>query len=392
MPRFNSDKTQRLRKFDNLVKKVFIFKKEKVYPAFVKQEVREIIILGMYLIGDTIMLLPVLNVLKNNFPNAELTLVCGKAEQTILKNQGLIDRFIIVKCPWISFDYSVKNIISFFSTLKLINRTRYGMAIDFRGDWRNIFYMNFIRSSRKISYNFTGGEYMLTDVITPDPTILHYIDESFYLLKQIGCEFSPKEKLPVLKLTTSDESFMSNYQIQNGLTDKFIIGIHPGASMEVKKWDEKKYAELIVRLSNKYPETVFVLYEGPNERNTVIVIEEILAVKKIDFLIVNKPLEEYIKLLTICNMVICNDSGAAHIACAFAIPAIVIYGNVNPRLVSPYGLGALKIISHEIECKPCHQIVCKFGTNLCIKMVTVEEVFEAAAISVNLILRKSIVT
>jgi ADP-heptose:LPS heptosyltransferase len=392
MPRFNSDKTQKLKKFDNFLKKFLLFRRTKIYPAIIKDKVSEIIILSMYLIGDTIMFIPVLTVLKRNFPNAKITIVCGKPEEIILKNQGLADKFITVKCPWISFDYSLKNIINFFSKLKVINRIKYDLAIDFRGDWRNIFFMNFISSSRKISYNFTGGEYMLTDVIFPDPTITHYIEESFYLLKQIGCKFSEKDKLPVLKLNAEDEMFLSNFKSRNGLDDKFIIGIHAGASMEVKKWDEKKYSELIIRLSYTSPETVFVLYEGPNERNTVSAIENILVKNKIDFITINKPLHDYLILLSLCQLVVCNDSGAAHIASAFSIPTVVIYGNVDPVLVSPYGSKMLKVVSHTLDCKPCHQRFCKFGTNLCISMVTVDDVFDDAAAIINHIVKVDEIT
>lgn len=378
MPRFNSKKIHRLKKIDRLFKTIFFFKRNKTYPKIDKTSVNEILLLSMYLIGDTIMFIPVLNVLKNNFPNAKITIVCGKAEQTVLQNQGLINNFIIVKCPWISFDYSLKNVFNFFLKLRTINRTKYNLAIDFRGDWRNIFYMNFIRSSRKISYNFTGGEYMLTDIIAPNPAITHYIDETFYLLQQIGCKFSEKDKLPALKKSQKDETFLLNFKQQNKLKGKFIIGVHPGASMEVKRWNEKKYNELIIRLFSAYPETVFILYEGPNERNTVNAIETVLLTRNIHFVTINKPLQEYLLLLSLCNMVVCNDSGAAHIASAYAIPTVVIYGNVNPLLVSPYGSKMLKVISHHLDCKPCHQSICKFDTNLCISMVTVDEVFGAA--------------
>jgi lipopolysaccharide heptosyltransferase II len=385
MPKFNTGKTNKLRKFDNLVKKVLFFKTNKALPPIVKDDVKEIILLCMYLIGDTIMFIPVLSVLKNNFPNAKITIVCGRSEEIILKKQGLVDRFVLAKCPWMSFDYSVKNIINFFTRLRPINKIKYDLAMDFRGDWRNIFFMNFIRAKRKISYNFTGGEYMLTDAIHPDPEITHYIEEAFFLLKQIGCDFSGEDKLPVLKLSSEDEIFLTDFKRTNGLDNQFIFGIHPGASLEIKRWDERKFSELIVRVTAKHPGIAVLIYEGPNERNTVNTIENVLKEKKTDFIVINKNLEEYTRLLSICNMVVCNDSGAAHIACAFSIPTVVIYGNVDPLLVSPYGSKMLKIVSHDLFCKPCHQSSCKYGTSLCIKMVSVDEVYDAVTSIMNIV-------
>ena len=378
MPKYNSQKTQKLKILDSFFRMFFFFKKWKKYPPINKKEVNEVLVLGMLLIGDTIMYIPVLRTIKKNFPFAKITLICGKTEKTILEEQGLIDEFILVKSPWITYDYSLKNIINFFSTINIINKKYYDLAIDFRGDWRNIFFMNFIHSTRKISYNFTGGEYMLTDVIIPDKNINHFIEESFFLLKQIGCEFTETDKLPVLNLTIDGYNYISTFKTQNNLENRLVIGVHPGASQEVKKWDEKKYGDLIVKLSNAKNTSFFIIYEGPNERETVNQIEHILREKSIDYLVVNKPLKEYISLVSLCQLVICNDSGAAHIASAFSTPTIVIFGNVNPLFVSPYGSKNLSIISHNLECKPCLQSVCKFGTNLCISSITVEEVYNQA--------------
>lgn len=376
MPKYNSEKTKKLKPIDDFLRVLFSLKKKKTYPIVVQEEVNEILILGTFLIGDTIMALPSLSILKKNFPNAKISMICGKAEETILKEQNLINKFIYAKSPWLNNDYTFKNIGGFISSVRTANQTKYDLCIDFRGDWRNIFVMNFINSKRKISYNFTGGEYFLTDAILPNKDISHFIEESLFLLKQIGCTFEESDKIPTLKLSDTDKEYIEVFKAKNGLKNKILIGVHPGASQEVKKWNEKKYIELICRLSKKLvAQHTFIIFEGPNERATVEIIENILTELNINFLIVNEKLHEYISILSICQLVICNDSGAAHIASAFAIPTVVIFGNVDPTFASPYGSKMLRIISHNLDCKPCHQSFCKFGTNLCISDISTEEVY-----------------
>lgn len=381
MPVFNQNKLKKLAVVNAVVRRLYLFpKNKKVLPPLKQVTVQNILVIGFLLIGDTILYLPALRVLKNNFPAARITIVCDSAVKTILEDLGIIDHYIIVKCPWISpFDKSKRNILNFFGAIKNINVIIYDVAIDFRGDWRNIFYMNFIKAKRKVSYNFSGGEYMLTDPIAANEKIVHYTAEALYLLKQIGCTYTDQEKLPSLRLSADKLKYVQGFKSRHNLNGSLLIGIHPGTTQEVKRWDERKYSELLIRISKLHPKSKFIIYEGPNERDTVAQIEAELTNQGVEYILVRKKLEDYIILISICDIVICNDSGAAHIASAFAVPTVVIFGNVDPKHVIPYGAEIRKIISHNLECKPCYQSFCKFGHNLCIKEVTVDEVYNGVS-------------
>jgi lipopolysaccharide heptosyltransferase II len=379
MAKFDETKISKLKSINRLYQIISsVWRKRKAeHLPIDKANIKGIIVMGMMMIGDTIMALPALRVLKRNFPNATITLVAGSAVKTILKKQSLIDDFVVVKSPWLHQDYSFKNLKSFLGSIKKINRKRYDFAIDFRGDWRTLLFMDWIKATRKISFNYTGGEYMLTDPIIPNQHITHYIEEWLYLLKQIGCDVNENENIPKLSLDKEDTEFINQFKQQIKLENEFVLGIHPGASQIVKKWDENKYAQLILKFKKDYPDARLILFEGPNETEVVSMVERVLAANAIDYTKVNKKLDEYILILSICSLIVCNDSGAAHIAGAFGVPTVVIFGNVDPQYVTPYGAKLLRVISHKLDCKPCHQNYCKFGTNICIKEIEVDEVYDA---------------
>lgn len=379
--KFNKKKLEQLSVLNNLFGFFFLFKPKKKKQTIIKEDVRNILVIGFFLIGDTVIFLPSLQILKKNFPYASITLVCGNVSKVLLEKQGIINDFVIVNCPWIPpFHKSIKNIVSFFSTIKNINKKKYDLAIDFRGDWRNIFYMNFINAERKISYNYTGGEYMLTDVVLPNEKIEHYTEEGIYLLKEIGCIYGDSDKYPVLTLGDTEKKQIDDFKSEHNLNNKTIIGIHPGvsSSADARKWEELKYAELLIRFSNKFEDYAFVIFEGPNEKESVEKIVGILKKNNLEYLIVSKPLKEYIMLLNVCDLLVCNDSGAGHLAGAYNISAVVIFGKGDPFAVGPYTNNSLKIVSHQLFCKPCNQNFCRFGTNECIKLVTTNEVYDAS--------------
>ena len=379
MPIFNQNKINKLKKIDRLFKSIYLFpKNRKKRTPIIQTDVKEILIIGFLLIGDTIMYLPALRIIRKNFPNARITLVCENASKTILEDQDVVNDFILIKCPWIApFDKSAKNMSNFVLSLKTVNRKKYDLAIDMRGDWRNIFYMNFITAERKVSYNFSGGEYMLTDIITPDPQIEHFTDEALYFVKQLGCNYSEEDKSPALHPSATDKEYVRSFKEQHNLDQKFIVGVHPGTSQEIKRWKESKYSELILRISKLDKKISFIIFEGPNERDTVQKIEIFLNENNIVYTVVNRRLKEYISLLSICNIIVCNDSGAAHIAGAFKVPSVIIFGNVDPRFVTPYGSKYQKVVSHDLPCKPCYQNICRYGTNECIAEVMVDEVYNS---------------
>lgn len=388
MGKFDAEKLLKLKKIDNFFKFIYFFRKKKVIrPNIIKTDIKEIIIMGMMMIGDTVMMIPALRAIKRNFPDARISIVCGGIVKTVLINEELINDFYLVNSPWLIKDYSFSSLYKLLKSFTQINKKKYDLALDFRGDWRNIFFMNFIKAKRKASFNYSGGEYMLTDVIEPNPLIDHYSDEWLYFLEQLGCEILDSDRIPVLHVNNTDKVFLDDFCHQNKLNGKFLIGVHPGASQDVKKWDEDKYSELIKRLSKERNNCKFLVFEGPNERDTVSKIEKSLVANNIDFLVVNRVLHEYIIILSLCEIIICNDSGAAHIAGAFGIPTVVMFGNVDPKYVTPRGAGILKVISKEMECKPCHKSFCRFGTNACIVAIEIDEVEKAVS---DILIRSSI--
>jgi len=381
MPVFNQKKIERVKKINKILKIFFLFSKKKyLYDSFQKTEIKNIIIISFFLIGDTIMYMPALKVIRRNFSNSKITLIGGDTVKTILKEQNIFDSFIIVECPWIApFKTNLKNIFSFIKGIFIANRQiKYDLAIDFRGDWRNIFYLNFIKSKYKLSFNFVGGEYMLTHAFKPNNTINHLGDESFYFLKLINCSFSEEDKIPKLKVSNKAKGIQNDIK-KNIPNDKVIIGIHPGTSQKIKQWSKEKYLELIIKLmaDDKGDNLFFIIFGGPGEDDILRFIVDELNKFTDNFSVIKRNLETYIASISVCDMMICNDSGAAHIAAAYSIPVVIIFANVDPKFVTPKSFNQVKVISHSLHCKPCFNSICQYGTNECIKNISVEEVFFA---------------
>jgi ADP-heptose:LPS heptosyltransferase len=63
-----------------------------------------------------------------------------------------------------------------------------------------------------------------------------------------------------------------------------------------------------------------------------------------------------------------------HIAAAFGVPVVAIFGPTNPVRTGPYGRNHAIVIS-DIECAPCYKKNCK--SVKCMDDISVERVYKA---------------
>jgi ADP-heptose:LPS heptosyltransferase len=75
-----------------------------------------------------------------------------------------------------------------------------------------------------------------------------------------------------------------------------------------------------------------------------------------------------------CGLYIGGDTGPMHIASLVGTPVVVIYGPTDPKINEPFGLH--QKVMKEVGCNPCRNRSCQ--ELICLKAVTVEDVFKAA--------------
>ena len=75
-------------------------------------------------------------------------------------------------------------------------------------------------------------------------------------------------------------------------------------------------------------------------------------------------------------VVICNNSGPAHIAAAVGAPVVDLYALTNPQH-TPWRTDA-RVLSHDVPCKYCYRSVCPQGHHACLAGVAPESVACAA--------------
>lgn len=99
--------------------------------------------------------------------------------------------------------------------------------------------------------------------------------------------------------------------------------IHPFASAPNKTWPAERFAQAARRLGGLEP----VFLAGPTDDTAPFSAFRVWK---------NQPIERVKNLMSGASLFLGNDSGPAHIAAAFGVPVIVMFGNSDPVAWAPW--------------------------------------------------------
>jgi len=119
-------------------------------------------------------------------------------------------------------------------------------------------------------------------------------------------------------------------KFDKSLNTKGKILIHPLAGWKEKEWRLRKFIELAIKFKNEY-DVSFII---PFGQLCIDIIDEIKN-DGIRFLQTNS-VEELIKYIRECSLLIGNDSGPVNIANFLGRPTFTIYGATNPDYASTF--------------------------------------------------------
>ncbi len=291
-------------------------------------------------LGDTIMTTPAIEGLLEKYPDAKLTLFGSSISLEALK--------IHPNCEQIIYNDSKKSPIRVFWLYKTAKKlTQFDISISFRSSVYSKIFLNLIKSKKSFSYNkklYSG----------------HQVEKyASFISNSLGIKFMPKQ----LKL----------YQKPYKFSDK-TIGINPGATYgSAKRWYPKEFAKTASELSKKYGFKV-IIFGGPNEIDMAREIEENLDTKNYINLAGKTTVSELIEKIAGVDLFVTNDSGPMHIAAAYQIPTIAIFGPTNYKETSAWMNPKGIVLSKDLECSPCMKRVCPLKHHNCMRKITHKDV------------------
>jgi len=303
--------------------------------------IKSVLLIRLDHLGDLLLTTPAIKSLKKQFPRARVTMVVKEWSIEAIKNNPHIDKIIVFNPFWtVPTQERIKTdgVAGTYRLIRQLRKERFDLAIDFKGDFRNIFIAYLSGAKRRISYAIRGGRFLLTDVV-PYEGGIHEIDKNLKLLAPLGIE-SQDDKI---ELYVRDEDTARAEQIfqEKGIElNHRTIALHYGGASQFKRWEMENFISLAKRLTEKHSSNV-LLFGGHYERPISGLVED---PDKGIFVMPNMTICQMAAAFKRCDFLVCNDSGPMHVSVAVGTPTVAIFGPTFPDRFGPKDLNKNRVV------------------------------------------------
>lgn len=158
------------------------------------------------------------------------------------------------------------------------------------------------------------------------------------------------------------------------LSKKYFV-VHPGAGFLLKIWPTEKYAQLIEELATIYPQLDCKIIKGPDDPD----IESYFTKPMPHISYITGDMNEVGESLSGALFHIGNDAGITHVAGAFNIPTVGIYGPTGPGSWGSYAEHNELIWGKKGVCNiRCnYDVILNCEHRICLNSITVNRVLAA---------------
>lgn len=316
-------------------------------------------------VGDAVMTTPAMADLRDAFPDAEIVVVANPPVAQLFSFHPSCDRVLVYDKKG-----AHKGIAGLWRFSQLLRREKFDLAVLLQNAIEAAIMAFFAGIPRRVGYRTDARRLLLTHGVNvgPEQKRLHHTEYYRYMLRRIF----HGEGDGRLRLACSDEE---QRWAQQTLGDGHWVAINPGAAYgSAKRWLPERFAAVADGLAEEFGLRV-VLTGGPGEKEIGRDIEKAMRGAALN-LIGTTSIRQLMAVLAACRLVITNDSGPMHVAAAFDVPIVAVFGPTDHTTTSPWSRNC-SIVRKQTDCAPCLLRQCP-SDHRCMRAISSEDVLEAA--------------
>lgn len=315
-------------------------KKGPAHPPGVSPRISSMLVIHQGALGDFIVALPSLEVLRRTFPHARPVFMGYPRILELIEKRFYADEMLSI---------DQKGMASFFVRDGVLDPhlSKFFMGFDLIVVFTKDGEGNLIRNLRRAS----KGQIIH---INPFPRWDERIHLADHLLKELSrYGVSQPGGLPKLYLNEGDRIWGKTFWADGGVSPEERAGaiiVHPGSGSRKKAWPLDRFLLLMESLPRDLRSKVLVILgpaEGPEVRKAFETGNSGSCV-----LAKGLSLVQLASVMEGCRFFIGNDSGISHLAAALGIPTIAIFGPTDPKVWAPRGK-RVAVVRRGIPCSPC---------------------------------------
>ncbi len=347
------------------------------------ERILRILVFRIGLLGDTVVALPSLHALRDNFPAARITLLHERPSggfvqvEQLLEGSGLVDDYLMY--PVLSRTRArFSSLLEIFGLLWRLRGRRYDLLVHLapgdrtpRQDARDRQFFRLGGITKQISTSPyrqpTPGGHPLRELPLEADFLLSCLGRAGLRVPQ------PGQGVMDLRLGAVEDLEVARWERETGLEgdDRPRVAFGLGSKMPAKRWPLERYLAVAKHLVDKW-NIVPVAFGGAEDAPAA---EQLIAACGRGVSACGKlGIRGATRALRDCGLYVGNDTGTMHLAAAAGVRCVAILSARNaPGKWYPYGSGH-RVHRVAVSCEGCGLEVCTVEGMRCLKAIETAEV------------------
>ena len=290
---------------------------------FANSAPENICVLRLSAIGDTCHALAVIRNLQDNWPEARITWVIGKTEATLMGD--------IPSIEFITFDKS-KGLGAYRDVARAVSGRRFDVALCMHASMRANVLCGLLPTPVRLGFDKARArdfQWLFTNQRIGAAREEHALEAMMGFARHIGAQ--PTELRWDIPIGAPERDFAQQHA---GPRTVVISPCSSQRSRNFRNWPVERFVTVARFLADRAQATV-ILTGGRSalEQDYARTISEASGAMN---LVGRTSLKQVFALIAAADVVLCPDSGPAHMATAAGTPVVGLYATSNPERTGPY--------------------------------------------------------
>ncbi len=349
-----------------------------------KKELKQILIISNCRFGDSLVMMPALQLLKASFPQASICLLSERdahgavSADQILGGRGLVDEFEALPMT----DGKLSRLFSRLRLIIKLRRRAFDIGIVLMPPYPPLTMALVDRF--KLYLRLFGVKRIIapTEIFNFNEKRLNVVDATLQVLSALDLPLPPQNQAPyALPLLSNSETAEQEAEslMASAPQGAFRLAVALGTNMPAKQWPLENFVVVLKRLCAETPVWP-VFFGGASDENSAL---KLMSDGICGTLVTGRPLSVAAAVMARCDGYFGHDTGVMHLAASLAKPCVALFSSRDPAgMWDPYGKGHTILRINDLPCANCGAVICPKPDHPCMKQST-DDVFSALKTLVN---------
>ena len=330
-------------------------------------DVKNILLVRTDRIGDVILSLPMLPLLKGRYPHARISVLVRNYTRELVERHSCVDEVL-------TYEHE-DSIRSLWNTLKSIRARNFDLVIIPYPRFRSTLLMFLAEIPIRVGTGYRWYSILFNRKVFEHrkDAQRHEVEYNLNLLRSLGIEINGEPQFE-LTISSSAKDSINSFLARNSITGgkKFVI-LHPGSGGSARDWRTENFSALGDKIEALGGFKIVVTGRKGEEK---LVHDVVAGMKARAVATVGKfSLEELGALIQRAAVFVSNSTGPMHIAAILGTPVVAFFPPIlqcSPVRWGPYTNKKKVFVADNNACTLCHGSPCR--SNVCMDQITVDDV------------------